>query len=210
MPGAQEIRRGYEQFVPPPPPPGMYFDPASEFFLPQGVRLASRAQVARAWFLGLLLFSVTLGIGYITWSLFAWGQGRTPAQRILSLRCWLPEPRRVAGRKQTAQRQITGFFLNGQLLSGFFIWLTSKNLRSVGDFFASTVILHDPDEVLQLSSAASPGPHPALRIQTPEVPELPPGRPPGLRGLCGAIGPPAAILVARRRYQTTGGWESAP
>jgi uncharacterized RDD family membrane protein YckC len=62
----------------------------------------------------------------------------------------------VAGRKQTAERQITGFFLNGQLLSGFFIWLTSKNLRSVGDFFASTAILHDPDGVLRLSSASAP------------------------------------------------------
>jgi len=168
MTKAQEVRRGYEQSVPPQPPPGMYFDPASELFLPQGVRLASRGQAARAWFLGLALFIVTLGIGYITWSLFAWGQGRTPAQRILSLRCWLPQPRRMAGRKQTAQRQITGFFLNGQLLSGFFIWLTSKDLRSAGDFFADTVILHDPDGVLQLSSAASPGPHPAPRIQTPE------------------------------------------
>lgn len=104
--------------------------------------------MARAWFLGLLLFIVTLGMGYITWSLLVWGQGQTPAQRMLSLRCWLPEPRGVAEREQMAQRQIIGFFLNGQLLSGFLIWLTSKNLRSVGDFFAGTVILHDPDELL--------------------------------------------------------------
>jgi hypothetical protein len=63
--------------------------------------------------------------------------------------------RQLAGREQTAQRQITGFLLKGQLLAGFFIWLTSKKLRSVGDFFASTVLLHDLDEVLRLSSAAS-------------------------------------------------------
>jgi hypothetical protein len=72
MAEAQEVRRGYEQFNPPQPPPGMYFDPASELVLPRaygGVRLASRGHVARAWFLGLLLFIVTLGIGYITWSL---------------------------------------------------------------------------------------------------------------------------------------------
>jgi len=199
MPEAQEIRRGYEQFVPPQAPPGMYFDPASELFLPQGVRLASRGRVAAAWFLGLLLFSITLGIGYIAWSLFAWGQGRSPAQRILSLRCWLPEAHRVAGRKQMALRQVTGFCLNGQLLSGFFIWLTSKNLRSAGDFFASTVILHDPDGVLQLSSAAPPGPHPALRTQAPEVPVLPPGRPPGLCGCGDATGPPKA----HPRYATS-------
>jgi uncharacterized RDD family membrane protein YckC len=149
MTEAQEIRRGYEQFVPPQAPPGMYSDPASGLFLPQGVRLASRERVAAAWFLGLLLFSVTLGIGYVTWSMFAWGQGRSPAQRMLSLRCWLPEPRRVAERKQMALRQIIGFCLNGELLSGFLIWLISKNLRSVGDFFAGTVILHDPDGILR-------------------------------------------------------------
>jgi len=149
MTGEPEVRRGYEQFVPPQAPPGMYFDPGSELCLPQGVLLASRGQVARAWFLGLLLFIVTLGIGYITWSQFEWSQGRSPAQRMLSLRCWLPKPRRVAGREQTAQRQIAGFFLNGQLLSGFFIWLNGRRLRSVGDLFADTVLLYDPDTVLQ-------------------------------------------------------------
>jgi uncharacterized RDD family membrane protein YckC len=161
MTEAQEVRRYYEQFVRPQAPPGMYFDPASELFLPHGVRLASRQRVAAAWFLGLLLFGVTLGIGYVAWSLFAWEQGRSPAQRILGLRCWLPEPRRVAGRKQMALRQIAGFCLNGELLSGFLIWLTGRRLRSVGDFFAGTVILHDPDGVLQSSPAAPSGPeHP--------------------------------------------------
>jgi hypothetical protein len=157
MAASQEARGGYEQFAPPQAPPGMCFDPASELILPQGVRLASRGQVAAAWFLGLLLFSVTLGIGYIAWSLFTWSKGRTPAQRILSLRCWLPEPRRVAGREQTAVRQLTGFCLNGQLLAGVFIWLTSKKLRSVGDLLAGTVLLHDPDGVLASSPGAWPG-----------------------------------------------------
>jgi hypothetical protein len=155
MPEAEQVRLGYQQFAPPQAPPGMYFDPASELLLPQGVRLASRGQVASAWFLGLLLFGVTLGIGCITWSLFAWRHRRSLTRRILSLRCWLPEPRRVAGREQTALRQVTGFCLNGQLLSGLFVLLTGNALRSVGDFFAGTVILYDPDGVLGLSSATS-------------------------------------------------------
>jgi hypothetical protein len=53
---------------------------------------------------------------------------------------------------------ISGFCLNGQALSGFLIWLTGNTLRSVGDFFAGTAILHDPDRVLGLSRhAATPG-----------------------------------------------------
>lgn len=154
---AGQARPGYQQLVPPQAPPGMYVDPASNLVLPQGVRLASRARVAAALLLGLLLFSVTLGIGYIAWSLFTWGQGRTPAQRILNLRCWLREPCRVAGRDEMAVRQVLGLFLCGGLIWGFFVWLVSNNLRSAGDLLAGTVVLHDPDEVLALSTAASPG-----------------------------------------------------
>ena len=134
-----------------PPPPGMYVGPETGLLLPRGVRLASRGRVAAAWFLGFSLFIVTLGIGYIVWSVFVWGQGRSPAQRMLGLRCWQPELRKVAGRKRLALRQIIGFCLNGQLLAGFFIWLMSSEMRSVGDFFASTVLLHDPDGILPLS-----------------------------------------------------------
>jgi len=154
MTEAQEVRRGYEQFVPPPTPPGMYFDPASGLFLPKGVRLASRGRVAAAWFLGFALFLVTLGIGYIAWSTFAWREGRSPAQRILGLRCWLPEARLVAHWDDTAVRQVMGFCLNGEGLAGFLIWLMGRQLRSVGDLFADTVILHDPEQRL---SAFQPG-----------------------------------------------------
>ena len=146
MTEAAEIRHGgYEQLLPPHAPPGMYFDPASKLVLPQGARLASRARVAAALLLALLLFGVTLGIGYVAWSLFTWSQGRTPAQRILSLRCWLPEPRRAAGRDDMAVRQVIGFFLCGGLLWGCFVWLASNRQRSAGDLLAGTVVLHDPD-----------------------------------------------------------------
>jgi uncharacterized RDD family membrane protein YckC len=110
--------------------------------------------VAGAWFLGLALFCATLGIGYITWSLFTWRQGQTPAQRMLGLRCWLPLSGQVAGRKDMAVRQIAGLCLNGQALSGFLIWLFGENLRSMGDVFADTMILYDPDGVLATPQAA--------------------------------------------------------
>ena len=105
MTDAQQVRPGYQQFASPQAPPGMYFDPASELVLPQGVRLASRARVAAAFILGLLLFCVTLGIGYIVWGVFTWGQGQTPAQRMLNLRCWLThDGRRRVGTKWGSAR----------------------------------------------------------------------------------------------------------
>lgn len=104
--------------------------------------------MAAAWFLGFALFICTLGAGYVAWSLSTWRHGQSPAQRMLRLRCWLPNARAVAGRKQMAVRQCTGFCLNGLLLAGVLVWLTSKEMRFMGDLFAGTVLLHDPDNVL--------------------------------------------------------------
>jgi len=105
-------------------------------------------QVAGAWFLGLALFVATLGVGYLAWSVVTWRQGRTPAQRMLGLRCWLPLADRVAGRTDMAVRQISGAGLNGVLLSGVFVWLFGQPLRSVGDIIADTLIVSDPTGVL--------------------------------------------------------------
>jgi hypothetical protein len=129
--------------------------------------------VAGAWFLGLALFIATAGIGYLAWSVFTWGQGRSPAQRLLGLRCWLPLAGAVAGRGDMAVRQISGVCLNGQLLFGFFIWLFNGSLRSVGDALADTIVLYDPDGVLALSGFARMDPH---------VPS-----PAGARSCCGSL-----------------------
>jgi uncharacterized RDD family membrane protein YckC len=146
MAKAPHVRPVDREFVPQQAPPGTYFDPASRLILPQGLRIASRARVAAALILALLLFSVTPGIGYIAWSLFEWGQGRTPAQRILGLRCWLPQACQVAERDDMAVRQVLGFFFCGGLIWGVFIWLASSYLRSAGDLLAGTVVLHDPSD----------------------------------------------------------------
>ena len=98
-------------------------DAGSGLTLPTGVRLASRGQVAAAWFLGLALFIATAGIGYLAWSVFTWRQGRSPAQRMLGLRCWLPLAGGWPGAGTWRCAQISGACLNGQLLAGVFVWL---------------------------------------------------------------------------------------
>jgi uncharacterized RDD family membrane protein YckC len=142
------IKVGYEQFVPPRVPPGMWFDPDTWLILPQGVRTAGKGRVAASFFLAIGLFIATLGLGYLIWQVVAWDQGQTPAQRLLGLRCWRRDTREVACRKYMALRQGTGLLLNGELLMGPLIWLGSKELNSVGDVFAGTVVLYDPNRLL--------------------------------------------------------------
>jgi hypothetical protein len=142
------IKVGYEQFVPPRVPPGMWFDPDTWLILPQGVRPAGKGRVAASFFLAIGLFIATLGLGYLIWQVVAWDQGQTPAQRLLGLRCWRPGTRGVAGRKHMAFRQTTGLLLNGELMMGPLIWLGSRDLNSVGDLFAGTRVLHDPNRLL--------------------------------------------------------------
>jgi hypothetical protein len=113
--------------------------------------------VASAWFLGLALLIAPLGVGYHAWRLLTWRQGRTPAQGMLGLRCWLPLEGRVAGRRDMAVRQISGACLNGQLLSGVFVWLFGEPLRSVGDVFADTMLMYDPDGILALRRRLATG-----------------------------------------------------
>lgn len=152
---AETIRRGYEQYARPPVPPGMYFDRDSGRVLPLGVRSRTIGRVVAAYGLAVLLFIVTLGIGYLAWGLVTWGAGQTPAQKLLGLRCWRPETGRVAGRTHMVIRQITGLLLNGELLMGPFILLASKEQTSIGDFFMGTVVLYDPHDAL-LTKAPDP------------------------------------------------------
>jgi uncharacterized RDD family membrane protein YckC len=147
-PRSATIKVGYEQFVPPPVPPGMWFDRDTWLILPQGLRPAGKGRVAASYALAISLFIATLGVGYLIWTAVAWGQGQTPAQRLLGLRCTRRDSRRVAGRKHMALRQVTGLFLNGEMLIGPLIWLGSKELNSVGDVFAGTVVLYDPNRLL--------------------------------------------------------------
>ena len=152
---AETISRGYEQYALPPVPPGMYFDRQSGLVLPRGAPLADKGRAALGYVLAVLLFIVTLGIGYIIWSLVAWGRGQTPAQRLLGLRCWRPETGRPASRGQMALRQVSGLLLNGEMLMGVFILLLSTGRTSVGDYLIGSLVLHDPDDVL-LKQAPDP------------------------------------------------------
>lgn len=144
---------GYGTQQPMAVPPGMHYDEKSGLLLPEGVELAGVGRRIGAWFLSLVLSVITLGIGYLIWGLIAWGKGRGPAMQVLGLRCWTPSNGRPAGWGTMALRDIVGYIAQqiipivGVLVS-FILFLTGKQRKSLMDLVGGTVVVYDPNKVL--------------------------------------------------------------
>ena len=137
----------------------MYLDPSSGLLLPSGTQLASSARRIGAYFLSIPLVIITLGIGYMIWGAIVWGRGQTPALQVLGMRCWRPETGRVAGWWWMALREIIGRLVEGifsfvTLLLSFILMLATREHRCLHDMVAGTVVLYDPQRVL--NGTASP------------------------------------------------------
>lgn len=151
----------YQEYGVPAPPPGMYYDTESGLTLPQSVQLASHGRRIGAYFLAIPLAIVTLGIGYIIWGLIVWARGQTPALQVLGMRCWHPETGRVPGFWRMALREIVGRFLEGILgifteLTSFILFLVTRERKAIHDYVAGTVVLRDPDKVLDTWNTSAP------------------------------------------------------
>jgi uncharacterized RDD family membrane protein YckC len=138
---------------------GTYFDQASGLNLPQGTALASVGRRIGAYFLAIPLGIVTLGIGYIIWGAIVWSNGQTPALQVLGMRCWHPETSTVPGWGTMALRDIVGRILEGILgiteLVSFILFVTRPDRRTIHDLVAGTVVVHDPNKVLDPVKAAA-------------------------------------------------------
>lgn len=146
-----EIRGpAYVDFASPAVPSGMGYAPETQQVLPTDARYAaSRVRVLGSIGLGVLLFVVTAGIGYLAWSVATWEQGQTRAQRLLGLRCWNPQVARALNRWQMMQRQFLALALSGLSLIVLVVFLvTGKSQTSMGDLILGTCVLHDPQGVL--------------------------------------------------------------
>lgn len=141
----------------PPPygaaPPGMYVDPGSGLYLPNGVALAGIGRRIGAFFLAIPLAIVTLGIGYVIWGLVVWPRGQTPTYQVLGMRCWRPQDGRTATFWWMGLREVIGRLAEGVLgfiteLVSLILFVTTKDRRALHDLIAGTVVLHDPDKIL--------------------------------------------------------------
>jgi uncharacterized RDD family membrane protein YckC len=135
-----------------PVPPGMYQDQLSGLILPNGTTLAPVGRRIGAFFLGWLLSIVTLGIGYIIWGAISWSNGQTPGQQMLGLQTWKPQERINASWGTMFLRGLAYVFLAwipfAQLVS-FFLFVSGKEHRALHDSIAGTIVLSDPNKILQ-------------------------------------------------------------
>ena len=150
----------YEEYGVPAPPPGMYHDTESGLTLPQGVQLASHGRRIGAYFLAIPLAIVTLGIGYVIWGLIVWARGQTPALQVLGMRCWRPEDGRVPGFWWMALREVIGSIATSILgiiteLTSFILFLATRERKALHDYIAGTVVLRDPNKVLDTWNTAT-------------------------------------------------------
>lgn len=110
------------------------------------------------YFLDLGLALLTLGIGWVIWSLFAWRNGQTPAKQILKMRVVAEEGRNNATWKHMAIRQLLipvtfafpGWLLtqlgdNSPVVTGEFSSdpLNGEGLSSLGDLVSFAIALTD-------------------------------------------------------------------
>jgi uncharacterized RDD family membrane protein YckC len=137
---------------------GMYVDQLSGLALPDGVQLASSGRRIGAFFLAIPLAIITLGIGYAIWGLIVWGRGQTPALQVLGMRCWRPETGRVAGWGWMLLRETIGRIAENILsifteILSLILMLSRPDRKTLHDLVAGTVVLYDPEKVLQNRSA---------------------------------------------------------
>ena len=124
--------------------------PAPQDAAPNTIPLSSAGKRIGAYFLDAVLAAVTLGIGWLIWSIIVWGKGQSPAKSLLGMRVAMPETGRAATRGQMALRElifkgllgsVTGGILT--IVSGFMIFGESR--QAVWDKLSKSVVVEDPD-----------------------------------------------------------------
>jgi uncharacterized RDD family membrane protein YckC len=138
-----------------PVPPGFYYDQLSGLVLPDGTQLASVGRRIGSYFLAILLVIVTLGIGYLIWGAIIWAKGQTPTQALLGMQTWKPQTQANTSWGEQFLRELSRLLYAipfiGWIIAivSFFMFVSGKEHRSLHDSIGGTVVLYDPNKVLQ-------------------------------------------------------------
>jgi len=137
------------------PPPSLAVSGSSDvanFVVPPAVTLAPVGRRIGAYFLSILLFIVTLGIGWIIWGLILWPRGQSPAFKVLKLHVVPKEGGTPVGFWRMALRNIVGGFVQGILtwitmLISFVLFVVRPLHQPITDLIAGTTVAYDPTGV---------------------------------------------------------------
>ncbi len=139
----------------------------------QNLRLASFQHRLGALALDAVLFMVTFGIGWVIWSLIVWGEGQTPAKKILKIRVYAADTQRPATWGHMAIREFllmlaiywiwrlmlaigSGVGMLNLLTAGIIgslaiiawyvleiVWYFTKGSRTLRDIFVKTLVVNE-------------------------------------------------------------------
>ena len=124
--------------------------------------LSSQGKRLGGIFLELLLVLVTLGIGWLLWSLYIYGRGQSPAKQLLKMRVVRVDQREAPDfwwmvLRELVLKVVPFFFILGLLwvaINGI-VLLTNDRLQALWDKMLKTVVIDDPDDLFK--------PHPYSR-----------------------------------------------
>jgi uncharacterized RDD family membrane protein YckC len=125
-------------------------------------KLASFQHRLGALALDCALYVVTLGIGWVIWSLVVWGQGQTPGKKILKIRVYAADTQRAATWGHMAIREFLIMFAIGIaagvlnlftvvvgticLIAWFVmetVWYFTKGQRTLRDTLVKTLVVNE-------------------------------------------------------------------
>lgn len=139
----QQQQQGYQQG--PYPQPGM--QPGYPTMV-GGRPVSSAGKRFGGYLLEALLIFVTLLIGWIIWSLIAWGNGQTPAKSLLGMRVVKTDTGRVATWGDMALRELVGKWLLGTVTLGItslvsLFMILGSSRQGVWDKIATTIVVDE-------------------------------------------------------------------
>jgi uncharacterized RDD family membrane protein YckC len=155
---------------PPPPPPGggmplpPPYQPAQATPLPPGVVLSSAGKRLGGYVLEVVLVIFTLVIGWLIWSLVVWGKSTSPAKQLLKMKVVKKDTGLRASYGTMALRELVGKWLIVNIVIGSlcglatlvldFMLLWDKDRQELWDKIAGTIVVDDPNDVLNPETPA--------------------------------------------------------
>jgi uncharacterized RDD family membrane protein YckC len=130
-------------------------EPTSESFNLNSLRYASFQHRLGAYALDMALAFLTLGIGWFIWSMIVWGEGQTPAKKILKLRTINATNGRPASWGHMGLREIlvpSAVGIGSLMTSGLggIAWIVleivfyfNKGNRTLRDYWVKTAVVNE-------------------------------------------------------------------